>query len=369
MNSSDGLMLFPCNVNIRTNLSRLLLVTLAMLVCATADGFARNPHTGIWISSEEIQRLRMSGRAWNNLRDAANRSVNPNLKDQNDRSDSFTFAKALVYARTGQKKYADEVVTALKRIVATKSTSWDWLAVCRSFSAYAIAGDLIDLKNYDPAFDNQWRRFLADVRTFVVEGGRGSIVSAHENRPNNYGTHAGASRIAIDLYLGDTQDVTKAVHVFQGWLGDRSSYAGFKYGDLSWQCDSRKPIGINAKGCTESDHNIDGVLPDDQRRSGTFTWPPSKENYVYEALQGVVVMAELLYRQGFPVYDWSDRAILRAYQWLHTSHFTDGTAYSAKGDDKCGPWVINKRYDTHFPQSSPCSFFKSIGWTDWTHAP
>ena len=33
--------------------------------------------------------------------------------------------------------------------------------------------------------------------------------------------------------------------VFRGWLGDRSEYAGFKFGDLSWQADRSQPVGVN----------------------------------------------------------------------------------------------------------------------------
>jgi len=337
-----------------------------MLVFAPEHALALSQ--GIWISKEEVRQLPMSGSAWDSLLSAANRSASPDLKNQNDKSDSYSFAKGLVYARTGDARYADQVVTALKQVVATKSGAWDGLAVCRGFSAYAIAGDLIDLSRYAPPFDAQWRNFLREVRTFVVEGGRGSIVSIHEKRPNNWGTHAGASRIAIDLYLGDMTDLARAIDIFKGYLGDRSAYAGFRYGELSWQADETKPVGINPRGSTKNGHDIDGVLPDDQRRSGKFTWPPKKENYVYEALQGVIVMLNLLERQGYPAKEWSDRAILRAYEWLHKPHFEGGSNYPAKGDDRCGPWVINWFYGTSFPTSTPCNHFKSIGWTDWTHA-
>ena len=38
--------------------------------------------------------------------------------------------------------------------------------------------------------------------------------------------------------------------VFRGFVGERSSYAGFRYGELSWQCDMAAPVGINPTGCT-----------------------------------------------------------------------------------------------------------------------
>jgi hypothetical protein len=68
-----------------------------------------------------------------------------------------------------------------------------------------------------------------------------TLVSTHEDRPNNWGTHAGASRVAVAVYLGDSAELERAAQVFKGWLGDRASYAGFNYGDLSWQCDAANP--------------------------------------------------------------------------------------------------------------------------------
>ena len=110
------------------------------------------------------------------------------------------------------------------------------------------------------------------------------VVSAF-HRPSNWGAHAGASRAAIAVYLGDRVELEKTARVLKGYLGDRSSYAEFRYRkDVSWQCDQTSPVGLNPAGCTKHGRSIDRVLPDDQRRAGGFRWPPPKENYVYGAL-------------------------------------------------------------------------------------
>ena len=44
--------------------------------------------------------------------------------------------------------------------------------------------------------------------------------------------------------------LARVAKVFKGWLGDRSSYSAFSYGELWWQCDPTKPVGINRAGCT-----------------------------------------------------------------------------------------------------------------------
>ena len=112
------------------------------------------------------------------------------------------------------------------------------------------------------AFDD----WLAALKTRVYTDGR-SIRSTHDDRPNNWGTHAGASRIAIDIYTDDTADLDDAAEVFHGYLGDRSVYAGFSYGTLEWQDDQNAPVGINPldaeKTISGALRDIDGVVPDD----------------------------------------------------------------------------------------------------------
>jgi len=105
-----------------------------------------------------------------------------------------------------------------------------------------------------------------------------------------------------------------------------------------------------------------GVLADDQRRAGAFTWPPPKENYVYEALQDVLLQAIILHRAGYDTFNWQDQAILRAYRWLH-----EQANFPAKGDDTWQPHVVNHFYGTNFPAPVPSAPGKSFGWTDWVY--
>lgn len=325
------------------------------------------PPTGygeMWISNATIAGLPTSGTAWNNMLNAAQQNTNsPNISDQNDNTDVYVLAKALVYARTGQTQYRNEVMSAIIVAMGTENGS-GILAVGRNLMPYVVAADLIDLQSADPGLDNTFRQWLALVRNVVFSGAGPSlsVISCHETRPNNFGTHCGASRIAIALYLGDSADLQDAATVFKGWLGDRNTYAGFSYANLDWQCNPSAPVGINPPGCTREGHSIDGVLPDDQRRSGGFTWPPPQENYVWEALQGAIVQAELLTRAGYPAWQWQSQALLRAITWLHQE-----ANYQATGDDTWQPWLFNYAYGTNFPAPSGSNPGKGMGWTDWTH--
>jgi hypothetical protein len=320
--------------------------------------------TGVWISRSEVAQLPMSGSAWTNLLSAANASCGSvDLVDQEQSVNVCILAKALVFARTGTTSYRSAVVTAISQIVSSGTYTGRALALGRELGAYVVAADLIDLKNFNPTLDTAFRAKLRTLRTTYTSGAATSLIDCHEKRPNNWGAHCGATRAAIAVYLGDAADLARTAQVFRGFLGDRASYAGFDYGDdLSWQCDEARPVGINATGCMKSGRVIDGIIPDDQRRSGTWTWPAPHENYVWESLQGLLAQATILSRAGYPVWDWENRALLRAVRWLH-----DVNGFPAEGDDRWLPHIVNRAYGTSFPAPTPTTAGKNFGWTDWTH--
>lgn len=304
----------------------------------------------ILISRDRLMSLPTSGAAWNALVNHANGFNRVNLADQEDDNDTRLLALALVTARSGGD--VGPVHRALAQVPGTEGA--DTLALGRNLAPVVLAADLVGYR--DPAFAT-WLRGV--LRTSL--DGR-TLISTHEDRPNNWGTHAGASRIAADLYLGDTADLGRAAAVFRGWLGERSVYAGFNYGEVDWQANPSSPVGINPRGATKDGRNIDGVLPDDQRRAGGFTWPPPKENYVYEALQGALLQAELLSRAGYPAYQWGDNALARAFAWLHNV-----AGFPAEGDDSWQPHLVNARYGTGYPAPMPSRPGKGFGFADWLY--
>ncbi len=315
---------------------------------------------GIWIGAEQIAALPTSGAAWENLQAEADEPTGtPDLSNQDDDVNVRVLAKALVFARTGNPRYRGEVIDACRRAIGTEDGGRT-LALGRELAAYVIAADLVGLP---PDLDAPFRSWLAAVRHESLDGR--TLISTHEDRPNNWGTHASASRAAIDVYLGDSADLQRMASVFKGWLGDRASYSGFDYGDLDWQSNPSQPVGVNPKGATLQGHPVDGVVPDDQRRGGGFTWPPPQENYVWEALQGALATAVILSRAGYPdVWKWQDQALLRAARWLH-----DQARFPAEGDDTWLPHLVNHHYGSSFPAPIPARPGKNLGWTDWTHGP
>jgi hypothetical protein len=320
---------------------------------------------GLWMSMNQLRQLPMSGPAWNNLVAAANASCGAvDLSDQEQATNVCVMAKALVFARTGGAQYRADVASAIGQIASAPTYVGRALALGRELGAYVIAADLVDLKSYDPVLDGRFRTALRTLRTTYTSGAAANLIDCHERRPNNWGAHCGATRVAIAVYLEDTADLARAAQVFKGYLGDRSSYAGFDYGsDLSWQCDPLAPVGINPVGCTRSGLSLDGVLPDDQRRGGGFTTSPPDENYVWEAMQGLLAQAVILERAGYTPFEWGNRALLRSARWLH-----DVNDFPAQGDDSWQAPLLNHVYGTTFPEPSSTRPGKNVGWTDWTHS-
>lgn len=319
---------------------------------------------GLWISPERLATLPTSGPAWDRLVQVADGALGaPNVADQNSNHDVNTLAVALVAARLGDAQRRAKAANAILSAIGTEKGGRT-LALGRNLPAYVIAADLIDLTDYDIFKDHEFRGWIRYAIHEPLDGE--TLVATHERRPNNWGTHAGAARIVVDLYNNDTTDLARAISVFKGWLGDRSSYVGFKFGDLSWQVNPKAPVGVNPLGATKQGHSIDGSLPDDMRRGCSFRWPPCRTNYPWGALQGVVVQAALLQNAGYDSFSWNDRAVCRAAGFLRRLDVEVG-GWWASGDDRWQPWIINYYCQSSYPVVSPISVGKNMGWTDWTH--
>jgi alginate lyase len=315
------------------------------------------------MSRSELLSRPTSGVAWTALKARAGSTIGtPDLSNQDESADQTTLAKALVFARIGGTNYRAEVIDALKRVKGTEAGGRT-LALARNLPGYVLAADLIDLRSADAAFDlNTFRPWLRSVLSESLQGL--TLVSTHERRPNNWGTHAGAARAAVAAYLGDNAELARTAIVFRGWLGDRSAYAGFTFGDLAWQCDPLRPVGINPVGCSRAGIALDGALPDEMRRGGLLRWPPAPTGYAWEGLQGAVLQAELLRVQGYDTWSWSSKALLRAARFLYSR-----AGWPADGDDEWQTWLIDARYGSSYHTAPPAQGGKNFGFTDWLYGP
>jgi hypothetical protein len=320
---------------------------------------AVEPYLGMWLTREELGRLPTSGPAWESLKAAAESDPGrPDLSEINQKNNVLVLAKALVYARTGEAAYRDEVVENLMEAIGTEQGG-STLALGRNLVAYVVAADLVNLPA-DPEEDRRFREWLRSMLDEPLDGN--TLRTTNEKRPNNWGTHAGASRAAVALYLGDEEELERTARIFKGYLGDREIYDGFEFGKLWWQDDRKNPVAINPVGATIDGISIDGALTEEMRRGGKFKWPPKETGYPWGALQGALVQAELLYRAGYDTWEWEDQALLRAATFLY------GIEWSPEGDDAWLPWLINYAYGTDFPAAAQVPPGKNMAWTDWTHS-
>jgi Alginate lyase len=349
------------------------LLGVAVLATSLPDrGQAGSDGGGMWISRSQLVKLPIGGPAWRTMKQIADGAITrPDISNQDDDADTRVFAVGLVYGRTGLAKYRGKAASAIAEAIGSERGGRT-LALARNLVGYVLAADLIHLDDYDAALGRRFRHWLSTVRYerfSQIEAWR-TLVDCNDETPNNWGTFCGASLIAADVYLRDERDLRRRVAVFRGWLGDRARYHRFAYQfDTSWQC-SASFVPVDPKGCMKDGRNLDGALPEEMRRGGSFQWPPAFTSYPWEALAGTVTSAQVLSRRGYHPWRWSNRAILRATDFLfRLDHEFPQAGWWANARDasKWIPWLVNAHYGTTYPTVPTVWTARSVSFTDWTH--
>lgn len=326
---------------------------------STPTPTAITPSGQLLVSRTTLASLPTSGTPWTNLKRYADATSTPNLADQESANDVQTFAAALVYARTGDTAYRSKVITNLRAAMGTEAGGRT-LALARNLPGYVLAADLISLSSADSSLDATFRSWLRSAITRTLSDGR-NVIRMQGEQGNNWGAHATSALAATYAYLGDRAGLDHVALVLRGFLGDADAWYGWRYHQaLSWAVGA-KPTPINPAGATKDGHSVDGVIQQDQVRGCGFTWPACKENYAWESLQGLVLGAELMSRQGYDAWNWSNRAIYRSVNWL-----VRDASYPAEGDDTWIPWLVNRRYGSSFPTTTTRPG-KNFGFTDWLY--
>ena len=288
---------------------------------------------GIWTSAKEVANIPMDNCAWDKLRNAAD-SADPDgatVSDQNSNNNAQILASAIVYSRTDIQEYRNKVIYAIEKLVSTGKPSMDTLAWSRETAAYVMAADLVD---YRTAAFEDWCRKMAEV--WVASDGR-TMLKMFKERPNNWGAHAFASLSAIYVYL---QDYNRLKEIRDFWI---QAVTGpkpreLKYGsDVSWHVNKKQLRLINPAGSYKNGMNIDGIIPDDMRRGGSFHNPPEYTSYPWEHLQGLVAAARILDRMGMSIWEVDNNAIYRAAYALQVRLEKAYGDWKAEGDDE---WLL-----------------------------
>jgi hypothetical protein len=305
-----------------------------------------------------------SGSAWNNMASAATGSLGSvDLSNNNSTHDTNVLALSYYAVRKNDGNLVRKVAQEIDTVKSSKRARA--LEFCRNITSYVIAADVINLSSVDSTIDKNFRDFIRNWvfndTSLTGHSGNG-IKGTASNSANNWGGMCRAAYAATAVYLGDNNALNSVANWQKGMLGDSDTYDGLKYTGTSWHANSSDKVGINRKGATIQGKNVDGVIPEDQRRSGDFTWPAPKGGYPWEGVQGLIVTDVILQRRGLISNNYEDSAVVRAMNWLYSVNNNP-----ASSDDTWIPFLANKIYGTKYPTASTSNPGKLMAWTDWTH--
>ncbi len=313
-------------------------------------------------------------RAWDNLVLWAERwddlDLFPDLTesvDDNSDHDVVALACALAWRGSEEGEWRARARLLIQQVVFTPypTVGVSALRPGRNLLSYVLAASTIELAALDPLLDADFRAWIERVAESDLWVGEGltrpsTFRGYHEHRPNNVGLVVGAARIAVDLYLGgDThaRHVLEAQRVFRRFVGADSPFVypdasfGGSRDDNSWQPDAaagRKqgiaPLGAVIRTGAGLELDVDGCLPEEMRRLGDTDCAPcglvpsilcynradaldggvppgiGATGYPWEALQGAVMQAWLLWRAGYDSFAWGDAGIERAHRFLYLTY-------------------------------------------------
>ena len=244
------------------------------------QGSAEAATRPVLVSAATLKTKPMSGAAWRGLKAVADQAVGTLTLSDHGRELGRHRPGERAGLCADRRRPATErpVIAALKAAKGTE-VGGETLALGRNLPGLVIAADLISLKTARPGVR---QRRLQGLASFACS--RRSLDGVdRSSTPTRSAPTTGAPmpappRVAIAAYLGDTAAAGAGGESLPRLSRDRAPrMRDSSYGDdLTWQCDpdasSRRST---PSGCTKNGVNIDGVIPDDMRRGGSFRWPPS----------------------------------------------------------------------------------------------
>lgn len=378
------------------------------------------------ISKERLESLPTSGAEWDYLKKNADEAVavtldsssegSPWLTNFNDTGDGQRLpakylGAALVYASaySGDKEpYRKAVEDGIRHIIGSEEElgtdgtepEEGYLAVARQLTAWIMAADLIDFdRSLTGTRTTPGRTSGSDWTKVSFEGWLSTItekeISNHsrwrtiagtqEDSASNFAAHSTAARVAVCLYLKDTEQLAKTIKVMKGFLGDNASYPTYPLSqewpypndgmtpsgafDPTWACNySDTKNGWRPINSGDCGPEMDGIMVDDISRSaGSYpNWDNKGISYSHGALQGLYLAAVLLERAGEPAFSWSDQALKRAILWLDRQGQVPSTndLENHYGHERHLPWIANYYYNLNLT-TQPSHLGRSLAFTDW----
>jgi hypothetical protein len=344
---------------------RIVAVVVAVAVgaagCTGAAGDRAAPAVGSMIvDAATIAALPITGPPWAAVLRAAEEDVgNPDLEDQDNANAAHTLAAALVFVRTGEARFREAALAHLARLPLLPLRDARVLSVGRQIAGYVVAADLLGYR------EQGFVEFVNRIRTAELGGHDRwrSLAQASEDTASNWGAWALTSRIAASIFIGDRADIEAAAAVYRRFTGEPGGFAPWRETedfDPTWACDPVNWAGINPADCGDRGG---AVVEDISRSDGRY--PEIDDTglmYSWESLGAATLSARLLARAGYPdVYEWGDRALLRAAEFLH-GHGGYPPEFVASNHVA---WAINRAYGVELGPIGPAAHGRQFGFTDW----
>ena len=169
--------------------------------------------------------------------------------------------------------------------------------------------------------------------------------------------------------------VAAAAKVTQGFLGDRSKYAGFGHNldsdDLSWTCSgSQRLLHARERQLRPAAGSTSAARPSPisaavaratcrrTTRACPISWRPSR---------AWACRWSCSTSNGFPAaWGWSSKALKRMGDIVSRSDAAGGTGWNETSMSRQMPWLLNRRYGTNYPPRVNGTG-RLIGFTSWLY--
>jgi hypothetical protein len=299
----------------------------------------------------------------------------PDLSKLNPKTPAMVLAAGLVYARTGDTRYRDKVIAAVKAVPGTEAKSAEVLPFARNVFGYVVAADLVDMPLDTVAGNGQtWRGFLeaARMRQFPGNARWNSLEKTSGDSATNWNAYALSSHLAISVVLGDTAAVARDITIYRRFLGDITSpwpafapTAGYLWNGngRTWDMSPTLQRGINPD--KPGDGRSGAIILDAQRHTSlpSIRWGKldlAGRAYTEETLDALLAINMVLRAQGRDFTDFQNQALRRAYAFLVRNGGPSG--YS---NGRYLALAVNNLYGTSYSTLAGDSVGRHLGFGGW----
>ncbi len=316
------------------------------------EGLFLHASQSLWTSTSELAKLPETGRGFTLLKEAADSDPGDPIVNGGggNQTDSKVLAAAIVYARDKSDVHRLKVVAAIDKLVSLGvPADGSMTDVSSNIVGYVMAADLVGYRT--PAFENYLKTLSTTWKGTMGDGTLYTMPEAwHITGTWMGGLQALLALATMDGYRGDKAALSTLADEWKALVsGKVADTTGMRWNHAGWSRDPHVPQLINSVGPVRSYNgfvvNIDGLIPGSLGSEALFQPAPVANPTAYRNVELLISFARVMERQGFPLTDHEDRAILRAFRALQARY---QTPISGLGR---GVWMtryLDRKYGTTF---------------------